>query len=103
MCCPCPGAAIFKKMQKDEDKEGSVGMADLIIGGILLIIVGAAIIYIVKAKKSGIKCIGCPAAGQCSGADAGHFGGGCSGHCDTKGEVEQCSGNCAHCAGHCSQ
>lgn len=51
-------------------------MADLIVGGILLVIVGAAIIYIVKAKKSGIKCIGCPAAGQCSGANAGHSGGG---------------------------
>ena len=41
-------------------------MADLIVGGILLVIVGAAIVYIVKAKKKGIKCIGCPAAGQCA-------------------------------------
>ena len=60
-------------------------MADLIVGGILLVIVGAAIFYIVKAKKKGIKCIGCPAAGQCAGG--------------SKARVE----NCAHCKGHCSQ
>lgn len=41
-------------------------MADFIVAGILLIIVGAASIYIVKAKKSGTKCIGCPAGGSCS-------------------------------------
>ena len=41
-------------------------MADLIVIGILLIIIGAAITHIVKAKKSGVKCIGCPAGGKCS-------------------------------------
>lgn len=41
-------------------------MADLIIGIVLLVVVGAAIRYIVKAKKSGAKCIGCPADGACS-------------------------------------
>ena len=35
-------------------------MKDLIIVAILLVIVGLAIWYIVKAKKSGKKCIGCP-------------------------------------------
>ena len=42
-------------------------MADFVIGIILLIIIGGAVLYIVKAKKRGVKCIGCPAAGQCSG------------------------------------
>lgn len=42
-------------------------MTDFIVAGILLIIVGAAVIYIRKAKKSGTKCIGCPAGGNCSG------------------------------------
>ena len=40
-------------------------MADIIIAAILLIIVGAAITYIVKQKKKGVRCIGCPSAGTC--------------------------------------
>ena len=40
-------------------------MTDLIIIGILLFVVGGAILYIVKAKKNGAKCIGCPASGTC--------------------------------------
>ena len=35
-------------------------MDNLIIIAVLFIIVGFAIWYIVKAKKSGNKCIGCP-------------------------------------------
>ena len=46
-------------------------MTDLIILGILIIIIGAASLYIIKAKKSGVKCIGCPAAGNCSGKCGG--------------------------------
>ena len=40
-------------------------MTDLIIIGILLFVVGGAILYIVKAKKNGANCIGCPASGIC--------------------------------------
>ena len=40
-------------------------MADFIVAAILLIIVGASIRYIVKAKKSGAKCIGCSVEGGC--------------------------------------
>lgn len=40
-------------------------MTDIIIIGILLIVVGGAVFYIVRAKKNGAKCIGCPAAGNC--------------------------------------
>lgn len=58
-------------------------MANFLIVLILLIIVGAAIAYIVKEKKRGVKCIGCPAAGSCSHNCQGS---GCSGngenHCD---------------------
>lgn len=32
---------------------------------ILLLIVGSACFYIVKAKRSGEKCIGCPMSKQC--------------------------------------
>lgn len=40
-------------------------MTDVVIIVVLLLIVGGAIAYIVKAKKSGQKCIGCPAGGNC--------------------------------------
>ncbi|MBQ4516369.1 MAG: FeoB-associated Cys-rich membrane protein [Clostridia bacterium] len=40
-------------------------MENLIIAVILLIILGAAIGYIIKAKKNGQKCIGCPASKTC--------------------------------------
>lgn len=40
-------------------------MADIIIALVLLSIVGAAVFYIVKEKKKGTKCIGCPMAGEC--------------------------------------
>ena len=33
---------------------------------ILALIVGGAIAYIIKAKLSGKKCIGCPHGGKCS-------------------------------------
>ena len=39
---------------------------DLIIIGILIVIIGGAITYIVKSKKRGVKCIGCPSGGKCS-------------------------------------
>ncbi len=40
-------------------------MTDIIVIGIILIIIGASVAYIVKEKKRGVKCIGCPAAGNC--------------------------------------
>ena len=59
-------------------------MANFIVAGILVLIIGAAVLYIVKAKKKGVKCIGCP-----DGATCGKSGGcaGCSGcHSNTKEE-----------------
>ena len=50
-------------------------MKDLILILILAAIIGAAALYVYKAKKRGVKCIGCPAGG-CSGCN-----GGCSGGC----------------------
>lgn len=40
-------------------------MKDWIIVGIVLIIIGSAVAYIVKEKRKGAKCIGCPAACNC--------------------------------------
>ncbi len=38
-------------------------MQNIIIISVLVIVVGAAIFYIVKEKKKGKKCIGCPYSG----------------------------------------
>lgn len=63
-------------------------MDNFIIGGILVIIIGLAIRYIVKAKKSGAKCIGCPADGSCHSKKGGQSECccGCGGSSDTKEE-----------------
>ena len=50
---------------------------DIIVIGIILLIIGASTAYIVKAKKSGKKCIGCPDSATCSA------GVGCSGKCSS--------------------
>jgi hypothetical protein len=39
---------------------------DFILIGILLVVVGLAVFYVVRAKKKGVKCIGCPNAGKCA-------------------------------------
>lgn len=46
-------------------------MESLIVAGILLIIVGAAVLYLQKEKKKGVRCIGCPAAGHCAAKGCG--------------------------------
>ena len=56
---------------------------DWILIGAIALIVGAAVAYIVKAKRSGKKCIGCPESGSCQGGCAG-----CAGACG-KGPSEQ--------------
>ena len=47
-------------------------MDNLIIVGIMLVIVGAAVIYIWKEKKKGARCIGCPSDGCCNGKGCGN-------------------------------
>lgn len=42
-------------------------MIDVIVALALLLIVGGAVVYIVKQKKRGTKCIGCPFAETCGG------------------------------------
>ncbi len=54
-------------------------MTDLIIVVILLLMIGTAVIYIVKARKSGVKCIGCPAGSTCSHKCNGDGSCGCGG------------------------
>ncbi len=46
-------------------------MENIIISVILIAIVGFAVLYIVKAKKKGQKCIGCPDSKTCPHAQNG--------------------------------
>lgn len=41
-------------------------MSNVIAVIILILVIGAAVAYIVRAKKKGAKCIGCPASGNCA-------------------------------------
>ncbi len=51
-------------------------LIDFVMIAAIALILGAAILYIRKAKKKGVKCIGCPDAASCPGKCAG-----CAGHC----------------------
>ena len=42
-----------------------MGLPDYIAIGVILLVIGAAVAYIINAKKSGKKCIGCPDSGSC--------------------------------------
>ena len=55
-----------------------MGIVDYIAIAAIVLIVGAAVFYIVRAKKRGEKCVGCPYAKQCGG----RCNGGC-GHAET--------------------
>ncbi len=44
---------------------------------IIVIVIGLAVTYIVKEKKKGVQCIGCPAAGNCPSARGGKCSSGC--------------------------
>lgn len=59
-----------------------MGPVDFIIIAVVALVVGGAIAYIIKAKKSGKRCIGCPDANSCA------KNGGCQGNCSG------CDGNC---------
>lgn len=72
-------------------------MADIIVIIILALLIGGAVAYMIKAKKNGVKCIGCPAGGSCPGSGkmpkkklAGRVVG--------KKTMEISGMNCAHCA-----
>lgn len=42
-------------------------MENIIIAIILIAIVVGIVLYLIRAKKRGAKCIGCPYANQCGG------------------------------------
>ena len=61
-----------------------MGAGEIIAIVAVVLIIGGAAAYIIKAKKSGKKCIGCPDSSSCSGKCSGCSA--CSGidcHCES--------------------
>ncbi len=46
-------------------------LTNIIIVAVILLVVGGAIAYIIKEKKKGKKCIGCPYCDSCSAKSKG--------------------------------
>ena len=46
-------------------------MENIIIVAILGVIAAAIIFYLVRQKKKGVKCVGCPCACKCGGSCGG--------------------------------
>lgn len=68
-----------------------MGPKDIVIIAVIVLIIGSAVLYIYKAKKSGKKCIGCPDSGSCEGSCGGCKGfseGGCCCGCSDNGQEE---------------
>ena len=51
-------------------------LGNIIAIAVIILIVGGATAYIIRAKKNGQKCIGCPDSKTCGGSS-----GGCGGSC----------------------
>lgn len=62
-------------------------MGNAIVFLILAVIIGAAVAYIIKAKKSGVKCIGCSAGGGCTCGSMENGTSGCGGGCSGCGGI----------------
>lgn len=66
-----------------------MGPIDFVILGAVLLIVGLAVFYIIRAKKRGAKCIGCPSSDCC-----------CSKSQKGGEKEEPCSCGCCGCGTH---
>ena len=55
-------------------------LGEIIAICVITLVIGGAIAYIIKAKKSGRKCIGCPDSATCQQKKCGAC------HCKNKGE-----------------
>ena len=49
-------------------------LVDYIAIAVIILIVGAAVLYIIRAKRRGEKCVGCPYAKKCGGKCNGTCG-----------------------------
>ena len=75
-------------------------MENVILIVVLVAILGGAISYIVRAKRRGVKCIGCSAGGSCGGkkGNSSEDGCGCCSGCNNGGERAcGCSGESGGC------
>lgn len=57
-----------------------MGSSDYIVLGIFVLILGLVIAFIVRQKKRGVACIGCPDSGSCQKGKCGGSCGSC--HCN---------------------
>jgi len=57
---------------------------NLIAALVLAVILGGAVWYLIRAKKKGVKCIGCPDGAKCAGSCSG-----CAGNCSGCGKDQQ--------------
>ena len=57
-------------------------MTDYIVIAVLVIVIGSAIFYIIREKKRGTKCIGCPSGGKCGSCNS------CGGSCGNGGSCD---------------
>lgn len=55
---------------------------DILIIAVIVVILGSAILFLRRAKKKGIKCVGCPDSSTCSD-NCGNCSGSC-GNCTEK-------------------
>ncbi|MBQ8345524.1 MAG: FeoB-associated Cys-rich membrane protein [Clostridia bacterium] len=65
--------------------------SDIIAIVVIVLIIGAATAYIIKAKKSGKQCIGCPDSCSCHAKDG-------KSTCHSREGSGSCS-SCSHCQG----
>ena len=59
-------------------------LVDFVILAVVALVIGLVIWYLHRAKKKGIKCIGCPDGAKCAARCNG-----CSGNCCGNGSTEK--------------
>ncbi len=72
-------------------------LTDLIALAVVALLVGGACAYLVRARRRGVACIGCPDGARCPHShapDRGHAPNGC-GHCGGGEGCPSCTG-CRH-------
>jgi hypothetical protein len=57
-----------------------MNMENIVVIVVLVLIIGLAVTWIIREKKKGIKCVGCPNAQTCSMAQKQK----CNGMCDSE-------------------
>ena len=72
-------------------------MENAIIIVVLAAIIGGAVAYIIKAKRNGVKCIGCSAGGSCgqnNGGSCGRCNGGAGCGCGCESSEDRGAESC---------